>query len=309
MQRWLTRTQFAANGKQWEHSRALLRPQFVRSQISDLDLEEVHVQNMMKVIDTYRGPERWTNLVDLQVLFFRLTLDSATEFLFGESVDSQLTELTGAQNSAKEFANAFDQSQLALSVGARLGDGYWLVHTREFHRMVKQVHDFVDYFVQKAMASGAEKEKQDDKYVFLHALAQQTQDPIELRSQLLNILLAGRDTTASTLGWFFFLMSQPKYTKYYERLRTIVVDTFGTYEHPHDISFESMKNCQYLQWCINETLRLYPVVSFNVRTAQVDTSLPTGGGPDGKSPIFVPKGQDVGYSVSLQAFEAHGTTH
>lgn len=55
-----------------------MRPQFAREQVSDLDLEERHVQNLMKALDCSAegnsiGP------IDLQVLFFRLTLDSATE--------------------------------------------------------------------------------------------------------------------------------------------------------------------------------------------------------------------------------------
>ena len=44
-------------------------------------------------------------------------------------------------------------------------------------------------------------------------------------------------------------------------------------------------------------MRLYPVVPGNARTAVVDTILPLGGGEDGKSPIFIPKGQIVQYSV------------
>ena len=35
---------------------------------------------------------------------------------------------------------------------------------------------------------------------------------------------------------------------------------------------------------------------FNARTANKDTHLPVGGGPDGKAPVFVPKGQDEMYS-------------
>ncbi|KID65470.1 Cytochrome P450 52A12 [Metarhizium brunneum] len=294
---------FAANGKQWEHSRALLRPQFVRSQVSDLDLEEAHVQNMMTVLNRHLGSDGWTGTVDLQVLFFRLTLDSATEFLFGESVNSQLDQQTDITNSGKDddsFAYAFDRSQYILAIAARLGHNYWLMHTPEFHRMVERVHKFVDYFVQKAMTNRpGEKQAASDHYVFLHALAEQTQDPAELRSQLLNILLAGRDTTASLLGWFFHTLADKRYEPIYKRLRQIVVDEFGTYDRPRDISFERMKSCQYLQWCINEALRLYPVVPMNVRTALTDTTLPTGGGDDGRSPIFVPKGTDVGYSVFI----------
>lgn len=81
---------FTQDGKPWEHSRALLRPNFVRDQVSDLDLEEDHVQNLMKVIPV--ESDGWTTEVNLQQMFFRLTIDSATEFLFGQSVGSQLTE-------------------------------------------------------------------------------------------------------------------------------------------------------------------------------------------------------------------------
>lgn len=81
---------FTQDGKQWEHSRALLRPNFVRDQVSDLELEEKHVQNLMKVMPGQS--DGWTAETNLQQLFFRLTIDSATEFLFGESVDSQLSE-------------------------------------------------------------------------------------------------------------------------------------------------------------------------------------------------------------------------
>ncbi|KHN97412.1 cytochrome P450 52A12 [Metarhizium album ARSEF 1941] len=292
---------FAANGKQWEHSRALLRPQFVRSQVSDLDLEEAHVKNMMAVLDRHLGSDGWTDTVDLQVLLFRLTLDSATEFLFGESVNSQIdlqNDITNSGADDDSFAYAFDRSQFILAMAARLGNYYWLMHTPEFRRMVDRVHGFVDYFVQKAMSDPGEKQK-SDHYVFLHALAEQTQDPTELRSQLLNILLAGRDTTASLLGWFFHTLAEKRYEHIYKRLRQLVVDEFGPYHGPRDITFERMKGCQYLQWCINEALRLYPVVPMNVRTALTDTTLPVGGGQDGRSPVFVAKGTDVGYSVFL----------
>lgn len=254
----------------------------------------------MTVLDRHVKSDGWTSLVDLQPLFFRLTLDSATEFLFGESVNSQLVDHQPSSDDDVSFAYAFDRAQYTLSIGARLGPNYRLSHTSEFKRMVKSVHDFVDYFVQKALAEGASEKKSTDeeRYVFLKALAKDTQDPEELRSELLNILLAGRDTTASTLGFFFYTMAEPRYSHIYRRLRAIILEEFGTYSNPKEITFEKMKSCQYLQWCLNECLRLYPAVPMNVRTAQVDTTLPVGGGKDGQSPIFIKKGQDIGYTVS-----------
>jgi cytochrome P450 len=61
---------FTSDGKQWEASRALLRPSFARSLIGDLEVFEGHVSRMMDWI-----PQDGST-VDLQELFFMLTLDS-----------------------------------------------------------------------------------------------------------------------------------------------------------------------------------------------------------------------------------------
>ncbi|KAI9680716.1 MAG: hypothetical protein M1817_004156 [Caeruleum heppii] len=299
---------FTQDGKSWEHSRAMMKPQFNREQVSDLDLEEKHVQNMMRAlpVDPKTG---WTDVIDLQVLFFRLTLDSATEFLFGESVDSQIAELsTGdcpkdVSQDEKIFAQAFDCGQAWLATRVRMQGLHWLVNPKEFRTACKRTHAFVDHFVRLALSQESKENTVEkghssrEKYVFLNALAAQTRDPIELRSQLLNILLAGRDTTASLLGWLFYLLT--RHPRVFNKLRAIILDEFGTYARPREITFARLKSCTYLQHCNNETLRLYPVVPFNGRQAARDTTLPRGGGEDGQSPVFVRKGQVVEYSVHV----------
>jgi cytochrome P450 len=285
----------------------MMRPQFARDQVSDLDLEERHVQHMMSALDRSIQANGWTNEIDLQVLFFRLTLDSATEFLFGESVDSQLRlqqgyEPTKEDALSSDFASAFDKGQMGLATRARFAEMYWVVNTKTFRNSCELCHEFIDRFVRLALSKELqEKDLQKDasgkkeKYVFLEALAQETQDPIELRSQLLNILLAGRDTTASLLGWLFHCLVRDPAR--YKKLRDIIIAEFGTYEHPSEITFSKLKSCRYLQHCNNEALRLYPVVPVNARYANKDTTIPRGGGKDGNSPIFVPKGTSVEYSV------------
>ncbi|KAL2126695.1 hypothetical protein VTI74DRAFT_388 [Chaetomium olivicolor] len=204
---------FTSDGSHWKHSRALIRPQFTRDQVSDLDLEETHVQNMMKLLEPMIGADGWIDEVDLLPYFFRLTIDSATEFLFGKSVNSQLRLLPGYRSGEMgsmeaEFARAFDAGQRALATRARFMDSWWLYDSLEFRNSCKIVHNFVDHYVQLALSKDLrcrdlEKEGTADKrkYIFLEALAAQTQEPMELRSELLHILLAGRDTTASHLGW------------------------------------------------------------------------------------------------------------
>lgn len=294
-----------------EHSRGLLRPQFVRHQVGDLELEELHVQNMVRAlpVDPSTG---WTDLVDLQVLFFRLTIDSATEFLFGESVNSQIQGLPenadrhgdGSSRDEKVFTCAFDRGQGHMATRFRLQDQYWLHHSQDFNWCCKQVQSFADYYVDLALKGKdsllAEKDVESGKkpkYVFLKALAEQTRDPVELRSGLLHILLAGRDTTAGLLGWLFYhLVRNPEV---WAKLRAIILEDFGTFSKPNKITFERLKACQYLQYCLNETLRTNPSVPFNSRRANKDTTLPRGGGPDGQSKLYVKKGQQVDYYVHL----------
>jgi cytochrome P450 len=188
------------------HEQALLRPQFSREQVGDLELEETHVQNLMMLLEPMIGADGWIHEVDLQSYFFRLTLDVSTEFLFGESVNSQLQLLPGHQSSKmgsvdSRLAQAFDTAQKGLTNRIRFGPLYWLHSPKEFRDSCKIVHDFVDHFVKLALSKPQDREKDGEKYIFLDALVAETRDPIELRCELLHILLAGRDTTAAHLGW------------------------------------------------------------------------------------------------------------
>ena len=57
---------FASDGPMWEHSRAMLRPNFVRSQVSDIGVYERHVSNLIAKI-----PQDGST-IDLQYLFFQM---------------------------------------------------------------------------------------------------------------------------------------------------------------------------------------------------------------------------------------------
>lgn len=156
--------------------------------------------------------------------------------------------------------------------------------------MVKTVHGFADEVIQKAIEE-VDSGKVSDKhrYVFLYSLLEQTRDPYTLRSELLNILLAGRDTTAGLLTNTWHVLS--KRPDIWAKLRAEVEGLGGS--RP---DYNSIKDMKYLKWVLNESLRLMPVVPGNSREAIRDTVIPMGGGPDGKAPVFVPKGWTVGYS-------------
>ena len=278
---------FAAEGQRWKHSRAMLRPQFAREQVAHVQLLEVHLQNFVKIIKEQNG-----NFFDIQHLFHRLTMDASTEFLFGESVGS----LKSPNN---EFEAAFNTSQHYLTVRATLRGAYFLVNPKEFKDANKVIFKTVRYYVDKALNTSPQElaKKTEEGYTFLYQLVNQTRDPQVLQDEMLSIMLAGRNTTASLLSFLFLELSRNK--RIWKKLREEVHEHFGNGEGSRlqDITFESMKRCNYLKWVINETLRMYPSVPTNFRHASRDTMLPRGGGPTGDSPVFIKKNTDVFYTI------------
>lgn len=294
---------FSADGERWERARAILRPQFTRDQVGDLDLEERHVQNMLQAMPT--KADAWSEVIDLQPLFLRFSMDSSSEFLFGQSTDTQLSALSDEASIKNvddtEFVEAFEACQRRIMMAMLLNEFYNLIQTKSFVDKCRRCHRYIDKFVRQALTRHEShdqvKQLKNERYIFADKLASETSDPIELRDQLLSILVAGRDTTASFMSFLFIMLA--RHPKVYNKLRTIILEDFGNFDSPKDITFTRLKACTYLQWCMNETLRLFPPLPWNSRRSTRGTSLPTGGGRDGLSPIFVPKGTETVYMVYL----------
>ena len=287
---------FTLDNEGWKESRQLLRPQFAREQISHVKMLEPHVQVLAEHIRKHKG-----QTFDIQELFFRLTVDASTEFLFGESVHSLYDESIGRKCDPEVagFADAFNAAQVALGVRTYLQVMYFLYNPPSFRKNTRTVHNFARKFVDKALSltpEQVEERTQKHGYTFLYELVKHTRDPKVLQDQLLNIMVAGRDTTAGLLSFTFFELA--RHPKVWNRLKDEIYHHFGSGEDSdvENISFETLKQCTYLKWVLNEILRLYPSVPVNFRVANKDTTLPVGGGPDGTSPVFIGKGTTFAYS-------------
>lgn len=283
---------FNADGERWANSRHLLRPNFVRDQVADLDAFERHLKLMLKHIP------KDGSTIDLQELFFRLTIDTATEFLFNHSTNS--LRMVGQDEDDNEdtiFSKAFNTAQADVLTRSRLSFLYRFTNQDEGRDAIRICKAYVDKWVDDAVrwreAQDAEKaagaQKEEERYVFIHELAKQTNDKKRIRDELMNVLLAGRDTTASLLSNMFFEIA--KRPDIWQKLRDEVGGLNGQLP-----SYEELKNMKYLKWCLNESLRLHPVVPGNSRYAIRDTVLPLGGGQTGSAPLFVPRGTLVVYS-------------
>lgn len=139
--------------------------------------------------------------VDLQPLFFLLTLDVTTAAVLSKSTNS-LQDKGG--KIGLQFARAFDEGQHYLAIRGRLGDFYWVVGGKEFRDACSFVHEFVDTIVQDTLDQEALSDRNEPRtegYLFMNSLIRQTKEATVIRDQLVNVLLAGRDTTACLLSW------------------------------------------------------------------------------------------------------------
>ncbi|KAI1413298.1 cytochrome P450 monooxygenase [Hypoxylon sp. FL1857] len=275
---------FLQDGDAWKHSRDTLRPHFYHRHYENLDIYRPHLQNLLDAIASDA-----TSVVDLEPLFFRLTLDVTTEFLFGESVWSQRPT---SSVTSHDFEGAFDSAQNISAKRLKFQKLYWLVDGKKLRKACNIIHRFADRVIDKTLSSNTDDVGRSSRPPFLKTVAQYYPERDSLRGQAINILTAGRDSTATFLSWTFFHLV--RYPAIMEKLRAEISQVDET-DAP--LTRADLLRMTYLQNIIKEVLRLHPPVPMISRTALRDTMLPTGGGPDGKSPIHVPKGMSVLYSA------------
>ena len=78
---------FTTDGELWSRSRHLIRPMFVKERIVDTEIFEKHIHKLIPMLGGSPSAGG-SNVVDVGPLFFRFTLDAATDYLLGHSVDS-----------------------------------------------------------------------------------------------------------------------------------------------------------------------------------------------------------------------------
>jgi len=238
---------FNADGERWANSRHLLRPNFARDQVADLDAFERHFKLMLKHIPKDGA------IVDLQELFFLLTIDTATEFLFNHSTNS--LRMFGQEDEDNEdiiFGKAFNYAQDDIGTRSRYGFFDRFRKNQKGEEAIRICHTYIEKFVDDALRFrkelDAEKRagnQKDEKYYFIQEVAKQTQESKRIRDELINILLAGRDTTASLLSNMFFQLARRP--EIYAKLREEVSSLEG-----RTPTYEELRNLKYLKWCLNE---------------------------------------------------------
>lgn len=239
----ITNSVLVADGAEWEHSRAFLKPSFSRSQVGNLETLEVHCKHLIKALP------RDGSTVDLAELFLRFTADVTTDLMFGESILS----LPNPEAFGGDLTEASRVAQLGVERRFILGAFANIVPQRALYRAADKVHSYVDSHVEKAIRQrlsekNTEKDEVEDhgKHIFMRELAKLTDDRLVLRDQLLGIFFAGRDTTAALLSNLFFALARNPgvWQRLQEEIHSLLQGRQPT--------LDELKKLKYLSFCLNE---------------------------------------------------------
>lgn len=201
-------------------------------------------------------------------------------------------QLPSKQAEAESFLRTFDSALLGMN--KRRQDfsltTIKLCFDPSYAADIAEVHAFIDERVEAALARTSlnQPAKPDSdtpgRYILADEMARQIRDPSYLRGALLQCFLPGRDQPAILLSNTMFELSRNP--SHWPRLRAIAL----ALPRADDLSFQKLASLHPIRHAILEALRLHGPGGPNRRIAAHDVVLPVGGGADGKSPLFVPKG-------------------
>jgi len=305
---------FNSDGDMWKFHRSMTRPYFNKERVTDFDIFDAHA---MDAISQAKKRLLAGHAVEFQDLCSRISLDSATAFLFNNDVRSLSAGLVYPPGTpeamnidahpSSAFARAFGDAQHRVAFRTFLGKMWPLSEMTgdKTKANMRTVNSYIDPIIAEALRrkrddarAGTDLKSDKDGKVdpehtsLLDYLVGVTDDHAVIRDETLNIMIAGRDTISSAMTYGAYMLAENPHVL--KRLRQEILECVGPTSRP---TYDDIRSMRYLRAFINETLRLYPPVPFDVRYAVRDTTLPsiTPGG----LPYFVPKNAQCIYSVFL----------
>lgn len=247
-----------SEGELWTKQRKAIQPVFAARRIAEQ--ADAVAQEAVRFADRLRamvgvGP------VDIRTEMTELTLGVLGRVLLDADV-SEFGELGAAFEAVQDQA-IFEM----MSLGAV---PTWLPLPRQvrFRRARAQLQDVVDRLVEHRRSQPGGTEGRDDVVSRLIESTSREDDPRvgrqRMRDELVTVLLAGHETTASTLTWAFYLLDRNPlvWREVHEEAVEVLGDRTPEYADLHRLRYTAM--------VVDEVMRLYPPVWLLPRIAQHD---------------------------------------
>jgi cytochrome P450 len=273
---------FTTDGQAWQENRKAASHLFATGKLKRFQNEVFH-RDARLLADVLEAKARDNVEFDLQPLLYALTFDSFCDLAFGVSFDS--LQDVAKTNTKPDFLRAFDD--LTLKAGNRFYRPFWklekLLNVGD-EALIKRdaaiVHSVIDQLVSRVdTLSAADVESRDDLLsMFVVYCRENRQSPAteaELRDITCNMILAGRDTSASTLTSLFRLLHHHPAAR--DKLEAEIDRLTASLDEAEPLTYERLKDFAFLDACVMESLRLFPPVAADLKKCIADeVKLPSG---------------------------------
>ena len=243
-----------SEGEFWRRQRRLAQPAFHRSRIAE------YGATMVECADTHSKTWRDGEIRDLAQEMMAMTLDIAVRTLFGTRLAAEAENVGHSLGFLMRYSLRKARSPLKIPES-------WPTPA---NRRAKRETEFLDSLVyriiaerQKEIDSGAPNPHNDLLAMLMGAMDEDgTQmTPKQLRDETMTLFLAGHETTALTLSWTWYLLSENPLAeaRLHEELQSVLG---GRAPQVGDL-----ERLPYLKAVISEVLRLYPAAYTIARTS------------------------------------------
>ena len=249
---------FVSDREVWASRRAAVSPIIHTRNVRDF------APIMLEVVGEWR--DTWAGFgdgveIDMLSEMAELTAEVISRTVFGRKLGRDFTA---------EVVRGFSQyqahvDQLDILSLIRAPDWVPRFQGAAARRALRRVHRVIDDVIDQIAAG-----RGDDNAVIAHLFNAKDREGRALtreaiRNEAIVIFMAGHETTANTLAWAWYLMSQSA------RVRTKFHQEIDALGRPPE--FEDVQGLVYTRSIVEETLRLYPPVPILGRQALADTTV------------------------------------
>jgi cytochrome P450 len=237
-----------AEGEDWKRQRRLAQPVFQHGRLEPICM--IMTEVIADVLEGWNAPSQGSKTIALFSEMRKLTLTVVIRALFGTELARQLPAVAGSFVTALEVIN-----RRIISPTPYLP---WLyrVPTRDnraFRRAVRYLDAVVEEIIRRRESTGEPASTDLLALIMAAQVAEENQiSPGLLRDEIMTLLLAGFETSATTMTWAICLLERNP--EAWSRLVTEVDLALGG----RTPQFDDLAALPYTRAVIEETLRLRP---------------------------------------------------
>jgi cytochrome P450 len=240
-----------SEGEFWRRQRRLAQPAFHRSRING------YAETMVGITEEHLRHWGDNETRDIAQEMMAVTLDITVRTLFGTTLPGEAQQV----GRAVTFMMRYQLRRLRSPV--RLPENWPTPKSRRAQRENEFLDSLIYRIIAERREEGNSRHHDDLLSLLMGAMDEDGSQmtPKQLRDEAMTLFLAGHETTALTLSWTWYLLSQNPAAE--ARLHEELSGVLGG----RAPAVADLERLPYLQAVINEALRLYPPAYLLARTS------------------------------------------